>query len=297
MDKTKLKKPTGSQVKEFIIDNILWIAGGIIYSVGINMFAVSNKIALSGMTGLSVVINYLTGFPVGAANFCLNVPLLILALIFVGKVFVFKTVWVVALMSLALDSLAGLLPAYTGDRMLAALFCGILQGVGLALILMRGATSGGTDIIGRLVRVKWPHFSMGRVILVSNLVTVVISAAAYRKEVAAIESAMYAVVVLLLSTSVLDYILYGINKGKMLMIVTDKADEMSEAITSQTPRGVTVLPVKGGYTGESKNMLIVAVRDSEVARINKIIKQVDDKTFTIITEAGEILGKGFKFRE
>ncbi|MCL2508269.1 MAG: YitT family protein [Oscillospiraceae bacterium] len=275
-----------------LLDNLMWFLGSAIYSAAINIFAIPNRIALSGVSGLSIVVNYLFSLPVGVTNFVLNLPLIVLAWIFIGRKFVLKTLWVISVMSVAIDLLVPFLSkhAYTGDRLLAAVFCGIMMGAGLSLVLLRGATTGGTDIVGSLVRTRWPHVTMGRVILIADVIIIVISAAAFRS----VESGMYAAIVILLSTRVVDYALYGMDNGKLLLIVTEKAEEMSKELTANYPRGVTLLPAKGGYTGEDKGMLVMAVRKSEVARVNKIVRELDDKTFTIITEAGEILGNGFK---
>ncbi len=292
-NKLTVRKPTWREVRDFIFDNIIWVVGGGIYAAAINMFAVPNQIALSGVSGISIVVNFLTGFPVGATNFLINLPLLILAWIFVGHRFVLKTLWVVSIISVELDVLLKYVPAYEGDRLLAAVFCGMISGLGLALILVRGATSGGTDIIGKLVRVKWPHISMGKVILAADAIVVALSAWVFRSY----ESAMYAAVVIFISTSVIDYVLYGMDNGKLLMIVTEKAVDLSNAIIAETTRGVSIIPVTGAYTGETKNMLLIAVRRNEVSKINKIVRRIDKDAFTIISEVGEILGKGFKTGE
>jgi uncharacterized membrane-anchored protein YitT (DUF2179 family) len=291
--KLKIRKPTLREVRDFLIDNVIWIAGGAIYAAAINMFAVPNQIALSGISGVAIVVNFLTGFPIGATNFLINLPLLILAWLFVGHRFVIKTLWVVSIMSVELDYLAKFMPAYEGDRLLAAIFCGMISGFGLVLILMRGATSGGTDIIGKLVRVRWPHISMGKVIFAADAFVVALSAWVF----GSYESAMYAAVVIFISTSVIDYVLYGMDNGKLLMIVTEKANEISRAVIQDVARGVSIIPITGGYTGQNKNMLLVAVRRNEVAKVNKVVRRIDDNAFTIISEVGEILGEGFKTRD
>lgn len=291
--KAAIKKPSAREVRDFLLDNIIWIIGGGIYASAIDMFAVPNQIALSGISGVAIVINFLTDFPVGVTNFLINLPLMVLAWIFVGRKFVLKSLWVVTIISFELDYLARFMPEYEGDRFLAAVFCGMISGFGLVLILVRGATSGGTDIIGKLVRVKWPHISMGKVILAADAFVVALSAWVFRSY----ESAMYAAVVIFISTSVIDYILYGMDNGKLMMVVTEKADELSKAIIDESSRGVSIIPVTGAYTGERKNMLLVAVRRNEVSKINRVIKDIDTGAFTIISEVGEILGEGFKTRD
>lgn len=287
--KAGLQAVTGKQVLNFLKDNFLWILGCSIYAMAVNTFALPNSIAQSGVTGLAILVNKLIDAPVGVTNFVLNVPLLVLAYLFIGKRFVAKTLWVTVILSVALDTFALFMPAYTGDRILAALFCGLLAGLGLGIVIVTGATSGGTDIVARLVHQHWQHISIGRVILFADAVIVALSAIIFRS----IESALYAVIVIFVSTKVIDGLVYGTGNGKMLMVITSKADEITKAITTKTPRGVSVVPVVGGYTGEQKSMLICVARSSEISAINKLIKSIDDETFTIVSEANEILGKGF----
>ncbi len=289
----KLKKPempSRETVKEFLKNNIIWLVGCSLYAIAVNSFSAPNEIAQSGATGLAVVANYLFDVPIGVANFVINVPLFILAGIFIGRKFVLSTLWVTTMLSIALDVWGFIIPPYQGDKLLAAIFAGVLSGAGLGIVLITGATSGGTDIVSRLVHQKWPHISIGKVLLVADAAVVLLAAVVF----GSIESALYAAILIFASTKVIDSVIYGTANGKMLMIVTEKADEVASAITSQTPRGVSIVPVEGAYTGEKKHMLVCVVRSSEVSGVMRIVRQTDDKTFTIVSEASEILGKGFK---
>ncbi len=291
MNKTNARftKPTRKQVLLFIKNNLLWILGCSIYAMAVNTFAVPNSIAQSGITGLAILINKVIGTPVGITNFVLNVPLLVLAYFYIGKHFVLKTLWVTVILSVVLDVFSVFMPAYEGDKILASLFCGLLTGFGLGLVIITGATSGGTDIIARLIHKRWQHISIGKVILIADAVIVTLSAITFRS----LESALYAVIVIFVCTKVIDGLIYGTGNGKMMMIITSKADEITRAITMKSQRGVSVVPVVGGYTGEQKNMLICVARRNEIGTINKIINEIDSETFIIVSEANEILGKGF----
>lgn len=286
-------KLTKKSVLTFLLDTLFFIVGSMFYSAAINIFAVPNNIAQSGAAGLAIVANYLLHIPVGIANFIINIPLFILALIFLGKKFFARTLLVVALLSATIDLTKLFYPVYTGNPLLAAVYCGALAGLGLGLIMTRGATSGGTDIAGKIVQKYFPQVSLGTGIAVSNAIVVMIGAFTFRS----VESAMYAVVVIVLSGRVLDYIVYGLGRGKMLMIITDKPQELADAIMQNVGRGVSILPATGAYTGEEKHMLVVAIHRSDVAKIYKILKTVDENAFTIITEAGEVLGQGFRRRD
>lgn len=286
----KLKKPDKGQVWQIIKDNVMWFVGCSIYAISINSFAVPNDIAQSGIAGLAIVGNHLVdAIPLGVWNFLLNIPLLILAWIFIGKAFVGKTLWIVTVLSVLLDVWA-LLPVYEGDRILASLFSGVLSGIGLAMVLITGATSGGTDIVGRLLHKAFPHIPLGKVMLVFDALVIALAAVVF----GSFESALYAVIVIFISTKVIDTINYGTGNGKMLMVITDKGAEVSQAITGQTQRGVTIIPVEGGYTGAERQMLVCVVRAHEVSKMKKIIEKIDSQTFIIVSEANEIHGKGFK---
>lgn len=289
----KIKKPASPKAKkalELIADNIVWIIGCALYAAAINFFNVPNRISQGGFSGLAIVINYLTDLPVGAVNLALNIPILLLALKFIGKKFVLKTLWVTILLSVVIDLVALIPYEYTGDTLLASIFSGALLGAGVALVAARGSTTGGTDVLSKLLRLIFPHMSYGKLVMFSDMVVIAISAIVFRS----IESALYAAVVIFVSSKVIDYILYGMAKSKMLMVVTDYADEISQALVHNSPRGVSIIPAKGAFTGQDKNMLICVLRSNEVAPAIKLIKSIDPNTFTIITEANEIIGKGFK---
>lgn len=281
---------TRDKVKELIKNNGIWIVGCVLYSIGVNSFSIPNSIAQSGITGLAVIANHLSGFPVGTANLIFNAPLLILMWIFLGKKLVARTLWVTVILSTALDVVSFVPLTYTGNPLLAAAFCGVLQGTGLGLIMITGATSGGTDIVGRLVHKRWPHITVGTIVMIADAIVVSAGMLVFKS----VESGLYAIVMIFVSTKVIDSLIYGTGNGKMLMIITDKADEVSQAIVKSSPRGVSVIPAKGAYTGTDKSVLLCVARKHEISGILKTVNSVDDKTFIIVSEANEILGKGFK---
>ena len=274
---------------ELLKNNLIWIVGCLLYSFGVNSFSIPNSIAQSGITGVAVIFNHLFGWPVGTVNLVLNIPLLILMWMFLGKKLVARTLWVTVLLSTALDVTAIFAPPYTGDPILAALFCGLLQGAGLGFIMITGATSGGTDIVGRLVHKRWPHITVGTIVMVADAIVVASGMFVFNS----IESGLYAIIMIFVSTKVIDALIYGTGNGKMLMIVTDKADEVSKAIIATSPRGVSIVPAIGAYTGKNKNILICVARKHEISGILKTVKSIDEKTFIIVSEANEILGEGF----
>lgn len=276
--------------KEIVLDIVICIAGSFIYALAVNCFVAPNDISSGGVTGLAILINYLWKLPIGASIFILNVPLFVMSFVVLGKRFIIKTLFSTAMTSVLIDFGVYFMPAYSGDKLLAALFGGALMGIGLGIIFTRGSTSGGTDILSRLLRKKFPHVSMGRFMMICDMCVALLAGVVYKN----IESILYAMIVFLLSGKAIDIVLYGADKGKMMMIITDKSEEISKAITDETPRGVSILPVQGAYTGEERHILLTVVRPSEVTKMRKIVKRFDEKPFIIISDASEILGLGFK---
>lgn len=280
-----------SKAQETVIDVLYWLAGCFLYAVALNLFLAPNHIAQGGATGAATLLNYLFNrVTIGQFVVIINVPLFLAAWKFLGVKFLLRSGIVTVMLSVIIDLVSLFMPKYNGNLILAAVFGGALSGAGLSLIFLRGATSGGTDILARLLRLKWPHISMGRVILMADMCIVAAAGFVYGN----LESVLYAAVVVFVSSQVIDYILYGTGNGKLLMVITRHAHEIAAVVTKQMHRGVTILPVQGGYTGEDKNMIICAVRSSEVARLSKIIRSIDEAPFIIVSEAGEILGEGFK---
>ncbi len=283
----KIKKAV---IKETILDILICTAGAFVYALGVNCFISPNDISSGGATGLAILANYLWDFPIGTAMFAINIPLFIISFIVFGKSFIVKTLFSTFMTSVLIDLGAYFMPTYSGDKILAALFGGALLGIGLGIIFTRGSTSGGTDILGKLLKKALPHMSMGRLVMICDLCVVLLAGVVYKN----IESILYATIVFFVSSKSIDLVLYGSSSGKMMMIITSKPEEISKAITSETPRGVSILPVQGAYTGEQKHMLLSVVRPQEVTKIRKIVKRFDEKPFIIISDASEILGLGFK---
>lgn len=283
-------KDKNINVKEILLDILICTAGAFIYALGVNCFISPNDISSGGATGLAILANHLWNIPIGTAMFAVNIPLFIISFIVFGKSFIVKTLFSTAMTSVCIDLGALFMPQYEGDKILAALFGGAIMGIGLGVIFTRGSTSGGTDIMGRLLKKAIPHFSMGRLVMICDLCVVLLAGVVYKN----IESILYATIVFVISSKSIDLVLYGSDRGKMMMIITSKSEEISKAITSETPRGVSIVPVQGAYTGEQKHMLLSVVRPQEVPKIRKIVKRFDEKPFIIISDASEILGLGFK---
>lgn len=279
-------------VKEFLLDIIFMTVGSIIYAVGLNGFTAPNNIAPGGVSGIAIVLNYVFGTPVGTVILLINIPIIIWAIIEIGYKLVTKTMLAVILNAAAIDIVALFMPVYHGDPLIITLIGGVCEGVGLSLVFMRGATTGGTDMIARLLNHRLRHLSMGKLMLAVDGCVVLLSAVVYKS----IESAVYACIVIFVSTKIIDTILYGTDagNGKMFFVMSHKNDAIADRIIKEMDRGLTFLKSRGGYLKQDGEVLFCAVRRFEVFRISEIIREEDPDAFVIVGDAGEIAGEGFK---
>lgn len=273
-----------------VTDFLFYISGCLIYSSAVTLFVSANEISPGGITGISTAINHLSGIPSGIILLVFNIPILILGFVKFGKVFIARTAAVTVILSFCLDLTEALLPHIETDKILASVFGGILMGTGLSMVMSRGATTGGIDIIAKLINKKFRHITVGRVVLYADALVIAFAALVYRN----IESALYSVISLYASSRIMDTVLYGADKGKILYIITSNPDEICRQIAEKLKRGTTKIKVMGGYKGENRIMLLCTVRRHEVSGVYSIINAVDNRAFVVAGEAGEIIGEGFK---
>ncbi len=278
------------KTKQFLIDLVYYIIGSCVYSVAVIMFLSANEISPGGITGIATLLNYLFSLPIGTVVFILNIPLLILGFLKFGKYFIIKTAIATVIVSILLDIFKVLLKAVQIDLILASVFGGILMGMGISIIMLRGGTTGGVDIIAKLINRRFPHISVGKLMLLVDAVVVALSALVYKNT----QSALYSVVSLYTSSRVMDLMLYGADKGKIVYIITDKTQDIVSHIMQEIKRGVTIIDVVGGYSNQNKKMIMCTVRRDEVHLVYETARQSDDSAFIVVAEAGEILGEGFK---
>ncbi len=276
--------------KRYIKDILYWVVGCGIYSFAVASLLTPNEISPGGFTGVATAVSFLSGLPSGTVLLALNIPLLIIAFKKLGGGFILKTVAVTFLLSFFLNIAEGVSPKFQLNPILAAVFGGIISGFGLSLILLRGATTGGVDIIAMLINSKKRHFSLGRIIMLFDFGVIALAALSYGN----IESALYSVITIYAATQIMDGVLYGGDRGKILFIVSREGKKIAEAVGSSLKRGITVMSAKGGFTGNENNLLFCAVRKHEVSAILEIIRNLDENAFTVVSDAGEIIGQGFK---
>ncbi len=288
--KKRIGKVSSSQLKKQLLDYGCFLLGAAFYAFAFCYFIKPNNISPGGITGIAAIFNTLFGTPTGLVLFLLNIPILWLGFHKIGGGFLIKTLVATLLTSVLIDVFTLILPTFRGERLLAALFGGVLAGVGFALVLLRGGTTGGVDIIAKVIRLKYPFFSMGRLILLLDGAVILLATLCYRD----IETALYTVLSLFISSKVMDTVLYGADQGRLLFIITTKGKAMTTALFRSVGRGTTVVPSYGGFREEEKQMLLCAVRPQEVSRAMETVKNIDEQAFTVVTVAGGIFGYGFE---
>ena len=266
------------------------LSGGFLIALGTQMFNAPNRIAPGGVSGLAIIINYLTGLPISLMVLAFNIPLLILGWIFLGKGSTLKTVKSVLIMTAMLQVVQILGWTYQGDTILAALYGGVLGGLGVALVLIRGSTTGGTTIAAQLMQTKMRSMPVGRLMFGLDGVVLLIAAVVYRD----IETALFAMVTIFTQARIIDSILYGLDMGKVLLIVTQFHEEVAARIVDEIGRGCTLLEGTGAYTGQERPVMLCAVRKNQVYQVKRTVLGIDPGAFIMAMEANEIIGKGFK---
>ncbi len=266
------------------------LVGAVFLAMGLVFFLIPNKIATGGVAGLSIVLHYLVGYPTGITMLVLNIPLMLIGLKYLGRRFLFKTILAIILASFFTDffSINLGLERLTDHLMLATIYGGLSVGVGLGLIFKGDASAGGGTVLARILSRK-TRFKTGQVLFAID-VGVITSAAFTFQDV---ELALWGFLTIFIASQVVDLILTGKPFAKVVHVVTGKVDEIGEHIINDLGRSATVMPARGLYTGEEKNLLMIVVDASQIYRLRDIVRMHDRDAFMIVSEAREILGKGF----
>ncbi len=262
--------------------------GVMLTAFGISVFYVPNKIVSGGVSGISTILYHLFRIPTGISFAVINVLLLLFALKWLGKEFVLKTLAGAGLLSLFVQVFS-YIPPITDDIFLAALFGAVLYGLGIAIALSQGASTGGTDILGRLIQYRFPHMPIGTLLLIVDLCVVFASLLAFRE----IDLSLWGIIALFVCSFSIDWFIRRLNVSKCVLVVTDCGEEIAQKLVSTSPRGVTILKSVGAYTMEKNNVLLCALKEHEMPVFQKKITDIDPHAFVIFLESQQILGNGF----
>ncbi len=277
-----------SRLLGLLKDYLLIVVGSVLYVISVKCFAAPMQIPSGGVSGIALLTNYLWKLPIGVVTMALNVPLLLAGFKGLGRDFFCKTMFMIIFSSILTD-LAGFLPVFEGDILLASVFGGILKGVGYGLIIRTGGTSGGVDVIGKFM---YKHFSvpMGTTSMAVNVCVLLGSAAALKS----MELLMYGIIMQYAVSNMTDAVVYGSDHQKKALIITRKPEETAKALMERVGHGVTALHGIGMYTGEEREVLLCVIRRHEANQVKKMILEIDDTAFMMLSDVNEVLGRGFK---
>ena len=264
--------------------------GAGIYAFSVAAFIRPINAPLGGVSGVAQMVGHISGWPMGMLIIIFNIPIFLISWRGLGLRFVAGSLYGMALSSVLIDVFQGRIQPLTDNPLLSALYGGVLYGAGLALVYLRGATTGGLDIVVKMVQRRVGHISIGRLTLIINVVIIMIAALVFQS----IESALFALVVQYVGSSVMDAILHGVDNASMALIITSDPKKLSDMITADMKRGVTGLAGKGMYTDAERTVLMVAIRRHEIGELKKLVNSQDDSAFVIMLNVNEVLGKGFK---
>ncbi|MDD3921636.1 MAG: YitT family protein [Eubacteriales bacterium] len=280
-----IKRSASEIVKQYI----LIVIGCALYSAGFQFFMYPNSIVVGGVTGIAMIINYWTHWPVGVMIIIMNIPLFAVAWKRFGVSFMVGSLVGMALSSVMMDLFALLDVTATDNLLLACIYGGVIKGFGLGLVFMAGATTGGMDITAKFMRQRYPYINFGTIMLLLDVVVIGAFALIFNK----FEGAMYAIIANFIVSKAVDAVLYGVGISKVCYIISDKSSELKEAITEQLHRGVTLLHGEGAYTGAEKLVIFCVIKRHQITDVRRIIKSVDPRAFFIVTDAGDVFGNGF----
>ncbi len=263
--------------------------GSFVVSLSLNLFLVPANIAPGGLSGVSILINHLTKIPVGISILVLNIPIFLLSLKYFDKGFLISSLFGMVSLSVFTDIFSFFAPV-TRDVLLSAIYGGSLMGLGLGIVFWSGATTGGTDIAAQILKKHFPSFSIGRFILIIDVVIVLLAGVTFGR----LEVILYSAIALFFCSHVVDLMLEGIDFAKIAYIISDKPEEISFGIYQQLNRGTTALHASSHYTKNEKTVLMCVVKKYEINKLKKIIKLIDSGAFVVLSDAHEVLGNGFK---
>lgn len=268
---------------------VMMTFGSALYAFAISNIADPNSMAPGGVAGLSIILSRVIPMQTGTIIWCINIPILLVGLWKFGGKFIVSTVYCTALLSVLTNVFSGI-PPLTDDVLLAAIYGGSLMAVGIGCVFKAGSTTGGSDVIVKLLRLKFPHMKTGALFLILDAAVVACSALVFHN----IETALYAGLTVFVCSNVLDVVLYGKDSAKLIYIISDKSEEIAKRLLADLDLGVTFMRGTGAYSGKDKKVIMCVVKKHVAPKTEDIVKEEDPMAFMIVTSAAEIYGEGYK---
>ena len=276
-----------------VLRSIFMIAvGSALFSLGFDLFLEPAGINCGGVSGIAMLVIYAAQpkfLTVGILSAIINLPLFFFGYRKIGKLFFFGSLLGMVVTSVCFD-LFLLLPVPQTEPIMAAIFGGVTIGAGLGIVFLAGASTGGVDIVARLLKLKFRNFPIGKILLCMDLCTAVATGIVYKQ----FNNTLYSVVTLVISSTILDKVVYGMDYSKVALIISDRYEEIARAIDTQLDRGVTLLRGQGSYTRNDKFVILSAVKRKQLAQLKDLVMAIDPSAFIILQDAHQVLGDGFK---
>ena len=275
-------------MKQYLKSYAVITLGSVIYALSFDWFVAPNHFAMGGVTGLAQILHYL--FPavtVGAASAVMNVPLFLIGWKKIGGHLLVSSLYAMVVSNAAIDGLNLLFDFRPMDPILAAIFGGGVMGVGLGLVFAQGATTGGSDIVAKLLKLKWPWLPIGKLVMVPDTAVMLLVALTFGQ----FSAMLYGFIKLYTCSRAMDAVLYGTVDSRVAYIISDKWRELSGTLLQR--RGVTLLQGRGAYTGTEKQVLMIAFKEKEIVDLKRRVYELDPKAFLIVCDARDVLGNGF----
>ena len=292
------------KILDFIKVYALITIGAGITALAINIFLVPYKIAPGGLSGLSIVLFYLSNerLPVGATMLVINIPLFLLGFKFVGKRFFFRTLYGTIILSVIIDLtetymfdfatkllVNGDLTATTPDILLYSIIGGFLSGIGLGIVLKMDATTGGTELAAKLLNKIFKNMTIGQLLLWIDALIILLAIIAFNS----VLIGLYSFVSLFITTKIIDAMVAGLDYSRAILIISENQEEIAKRLLVELDRGVTELKGRGVYSGKDKNVLLCVVARTEIQQLKEIVQELDKNAFMILADVKEVLGEGF----
>ncbi len=272
------------------VKNIIFITfGAILTALGLDLFLVPNKIAAGGVSGIATILHYIMHVPVGATMLVINILLFIVAFLLLGPGFGLKSIYGTVVVAVFVDLIAYLHPvAYTQDLVLSVIFGPLLTGIGMGIIFLQDASTGGTDIIAMIIN-KYTGLDIGEGLLLVDFSVTFFAGLAFGKLIG-----MYSLVAVIVNTQTIDYVVQGFALAFKVIVVTDRPKELIEYVTTNLGRGITLIDAEGGYTGQKRKMAwVILKRRRELVRFRNALRRIDKRAFIAVSTIKEAYGEGF----
>ncbi len=287
----KVKHPRGARLHRLVVKYSLITLGAVVYAIGFQYFMFPNHIVAGGVTGIAMILNRFTNWPVGMTVLVMNIPLFLIAWRHFGLDYLIGSLVGTAISSVCVDLFASTGIVATTDPMLGSIIGGVIKGAGLGMIYYVGASTGGIDIVAKMLRQKYQQINFGTIVLILDVVIV----AAYAFVLQQYQSAMYSLIGMYVVSKVVDLALYGIDNSSLCYIVSEKSEELAkEIISGHVHRGVTILEGEGAYSHQTKHVIMCVIKRTQIGEMRRLVRRVDERAFFIVTDAKNVFGNGFE---